>query len=412
MANEEMKVEQEQPKTKAQEKAEATVERVTSNSETTIKIGVIGIGNGGSQAALAASNHGHNTLVLNTSVKDLNDRVLSKDMKALRIGDGRGSGKDRSNAMALLNMNGKEGIRKIFTNPYFKSVVEPADVVFVAFSTGGGTGSGIGPHIASMIKKAYRGKLVIPYGIIPKTAESVMAQANTIACVDDMVQTGCPYMLADLDFWKDEPMEVAYERVGEYVATTFDIIRGDYLKMSTAGMADERDMMTVISEPGYMAIHRISGLTESDLEKKTMQGFLLDAIRKSPAVRPQRDKLIGYNCIICNVNSAFDDPLKAGDYSELNGVIGEPKATFGNYAIDDTRAEAEVISIMSGLTIPMDRFVTARAKVEANKANYEKQSALSLSKDRDLATFQKDDTTSGIIMGSSSSTKADLSFLD
>lgn len=394
------------------ESAEKTVDRLTSNSETTIKIGVIGIGNGGSQAALAANAHGHNTLVLNTSVKDLNDAILSKDMKALRIGDGRGSGKDRNNAMALLNMQGNAGIKKIFTNPYFKGVVDPADVVFVAFSTGGGTGSGIGPHVASLIKKAYKAKLVIPYGIIPKTTESVMAQANTIACVDDMVQTGCPYMLADLEYWKDEPMEVAYKGVGDYIATTLDIVRGDYLKMSAAGMADERDIMTVISEPGYMAIHRINGLTESDLERKTMQGFLLDSIRKSPAVRPQRDKLIGYNCIICNVNSAFDDPLKAGDYTELNNVIGEPKATFGNYAIDDSRAEAEVISIMSGLTIPMDRFVTARAKVQANKENYAKQSALSLSKDRDLATFEKDAGTSGVIMGSSNSGEADLSFLD
>ena len=78
--------------------------------------------------------------------------------------------------------------------------MEPTDIVFICFSTGGGTGSGIGPYMAKLIGKAYKSKLIIPYGILPKKSESVTAQANTIACVDDIVKNGTPYMLADLEY--------------------------------------------------------------------------------------------------------------------------------------------------------------------------------------------------------------------
>lgn len=391
---------------------EKAVSRLTNNDGAALKIGVIGIGNAGSQVAMVAEKNHHNVLVMNTSVKDLADEVLGKEMKAIRIGDGRGSGKDRENSMELLRGRGADGIREILDNPYFKSVVEPADVVFVCFSTGGGTGSGIGPYMARLIGKAYKTKLIIPYGILPKKSESVIAQANSIACVDDIVKNGTPYMLADLDFYTEDSMEIAYEKVGRYIAETMNVIRGDYLRMSTAGMADERDMMTVLSAPGYLTVHFADGITDTDLRTKSLQGFLIDQLKHSPMCPPQHDGLVQYNCIIANCPQHVVDPLKSGDFTELNAYIGEPKATFSNYAVDETIAEAEVVAIHSGMTVPMDRFAEPKAKVAANKAKYEKSSALSLDSARQATELHKDASASAIVMGSGKAQSADLSFLD
>lgn len=380
--------------------------------KTGLRVSVVGIGNAGGQVALAAAGKGIPVFVMNTSVKDLDDQVLSGQIKCYQIGDGRGSGKDRDNAMALLKSNGKSGIADIFTNPYFKDIVEPSDVVFVTFSTAGGTGSGIGPEIARMIHKAYRNKVVIPYGILPKTVESVMAQSNAIACVDDMTKCDTPYMLADLSFYENEAQETSFKKIGEYMADTMCVIRGDYLKMSANGMADERDVLTVISEPGYMAIHMKDGITEPMLATKTLQGYLIDEMKNSPACRIQRDGLLQYNLLVSNVNSSVSDPMKVGDYRELNDFIGEPKATYANYAVDDSQSEFQVISITSGLTIPMDRFAQARAKIKQHKDKYEKQSALNLHNDRETLGVKGNDGTRSIIMGSQKSEAADLSFLD
>lgn len=379
---------------------------------TNLKIAVIGVGNGGSQSAIAAVERGIPAMVVNTSEKDMNDVLIGKSIKGYVIGDGRGSGKDRDNAMALLKSNGKAGLQNLLENPYLREIVEPADIVFVTFSTGGGTGSGIGPTIANLIHRAYAQKVVIPFGILPKNAESVMAQANTIACVDDITRLGTPYMLADLSFYENESQELAFDKIGRYMADTMCVIRGDYLKLSTAGMADERDMLTVISEPGYMVIERVDGITDSMLAGKTLQGYLVDNLKSSPACRIQKDGLLQYDLVIANVNSAVDDPVKAGDYSELNAFIGEPKASYSNFAVDDTISEFEVACIISGLSIPMDRFASAKAKVKANKEKYEKQSALNLATDREATSLKGNEKTRGAIMGSANSNKADLSFLD
>lgn len=376
-----------------------------------LKVGVIGVGNGGGQAAMAAARHGHRVFVINTSDKDLDDQVLAKEIKGHRVGDGRGSGKSRENAVALLTQNGNEEILEIFNNPNFKTVVEPCDIVVVLFSTGGGTGSGIGPVIADMVHKAYKHKVVIPYGILPKNSESVVAQANTIACVDEMVDVGTSYMLADLDYYANESQEEAFRHIGEYIAETLNVLRGDYLGLSANGMADERDVLTVISEPGYMTIHFCNGLTEPQLANKTLQGYLIDKIKSSPACRTQRDKMVQYNLIITNCSSAISDPLKVGDYTELNGYVGEPKATYSNYSVDDARFDVQVIAVTSGLTVPIDRFAAARAKVKENKERYERASALNLKGIREDTTIGKKADTTDIIMGSQKAGGPDLSFL-
>lgn len=391
---------------------EENVNMLINENGTNLKIGVIGIGNAGSQVALAAAGKGIQVFIMNTSIKDLDDSVVGKNIKAMQIGDGRGSGKDRDNAMMLLKSNGTAGIKEIFENPYFRQTVMPADIVFVTFSTAGGTGSGIGPKMAEMIHKAYPQKVIIPYGILPKNAESVMAQANAIACVDDITKIGVPYMLADLSFYENESQENSYRKIADYMVESMLVIRGDYMEMSANGMADERDTLTVISEPGYMTVHIRKGINESSLSTKTLQGYLVDEMKSSPACRIQRDGLLQYNLVIANVNPAVEDPLKAGDYSELNGFAGEPKATFANYAVDEGCYDFQVMVITSGLTVPMDRFASAKAKIAANKEKYEKQSALNLSRERKETEIKGNKDTRSMIMGSATSTEADLSFLD
>ena len=390
---------------------EENINAIIDETGTGLKIGVIGIGNAGSQVALAAAKRGIQVFIMNTSIKDLDDSVVGKSIKAHQIGDGRGSGKDRDNAMALLKSNGAGGIKEIFENPYFRQTVMPADIIFVTFSTAGGTGSGIGPKMAEMIHKAYPQKVVIPYGILPKNAESVMAQANAIACADDITKIGVPYMLSDLSFYEAESQENSFKKIGEYMVDTMCVLRGDYMKMSANGMADERDTLTVISEPGYMTVHIKDKINEASLANKTLQGYLIDEIKNSPACRIQRDGLLQYNLVIANVSPVVDDPLKAGDYTELNSFVGEPKATFANYAVDDACYDFQVMLVTSGLTVPMDRFAAAKAKIAANKAKYEKQSALNLHKEREETEIKGNKATNNVIMGSAASTEADLSFL-
>lgn len=51
-------------------------------STTNLKMSVIGIGNAGNQVAMAAAAKGHNVFAINTSTKDLDDRVLHQSIKS------------------------------------------------------------------------------------------------------------------------------------------------------------------------------------------------------------------------------------------------------------------------------------------------------------------------------------------
>lgn len=391
------------------QEAEKVVERATST--TGLTIGVIGIGNAGSQVAMRAFKAKHDAICINSSVKDLDNSVLGATIPALKIGDGRGSGKTRANAMALLKSGGNQSVKDILLHPRFRGVVEPADVVFVIFSTGGGTGSGIGPYMAETLRKAYKGKLVISYGILPILAESVLAQANTIACVNEMAEGSGPYMLADLEFYSKLPLEKAYDQVADFMVETLNIIRGDHFEMSTAGMADERDVMTVISNPGYMVAQMLGDITENQ-DGKTLQGHLIDQFKSSPAARCQHDGRVVMDLMIANVPAQYEDPMKMGDFRELHEYIGEPKASFLHYAVNNSRATAEVMCICSGMSVPMDRFAAPRAKVAANKDKYSTHEGPSLKKDASVATEFGGGGNQSIIMGSKQSSEADLSFLD
>ena len=381
-------------------------------NEVGLRTAVIGIGNAGSQLALAATRAGFNSFVMNTSDKDMADDVVGQDIKAFRIGDGRGSGMNRDIAQTLLNMNGADGIREIFENPYFTAAVEPSDVVFVTFSAGGGTGSGVGPIMADYIHRAYPSKVVIPYAVLPKMAESDQAHSNSIACVNDIEKIGVPFMLADLAFYENEPQDVTFKKVTDYVVETMKVIRGDYLRMSASGMIDERDMLTVVSEPGYMTIHMKKGITEPMLSDKTLQGYIIDQIKSSPAVRIQHDKLIQYSAVIANVNDSVQDPAKTGDFSELNNFVGVPRATYKNYAVSESMSEFEIFVISSGLTTPLDRTAAAKETVASRAASRNKRSSLNLDEARRATEVGGNAATRNIIMGSGQNQKANLSFLN
>jgi len=396
-------------------------------NEVALRTVVIGIGNAGSQIARAALAKGFNAFIMNTSKKDLADAVVGTDLQAILIGDGRGSGMSRQVSQAMFTGQGNEEIRAIFTNPYFTENVEPADIVFVTFSTGGGTGSGVGPVMTDYLRRAYPTKVIIPFAILPKMAESDTAHSNSIACVQEIAAIGAEvdpktglsigkgtlsYMLADLAFYENLPQDESFKKIADYMVNCMRVIRGDFLKMSDAGMVDERDMLTVISEPGYMTINMKTGLTESMLNEKSLQGYIIDEMKASPAVRVQRDKLIQYSLVIANVNDSVQDATKLGNFSELNQFVGIPRATFKNYSVDEKVSEFEIYVINSGLTIPLDRTTAAAADVASRAESRNKQSALNLNEAVKATAIGGNKATLGIIMGSGQAKKADLSFLN
>lgn len=319
-----------------------------------LKIAVIGIGNAGCQAAEQAFRKGHKVFCINSSARDLDDHILDKTIPAFLIGNKRGAGKNRSSAKEFMKVE----INRLFNEtPAFMDVVEESDVVVVVASTGGGTGSGVAPSLTKSLMKVYPNKVVIFFGILPKYSESSQAQFNTVECLNEIIEDHNyrpAYMLADLHAYEDMPIDEAYEKVSAYVADVISVINGDYLVQTPYGMIDENDMLTMLATEGYMVIAHLDSITKNDIEEKSSQSIMIDMLKNAPVAPRQKDKIVRNIGIIMNTVDQANDPCKSGNFSELEDSIGHPLATFVNYSVD-SKQRAEFSVILSGLRNPVDR---------------------------------------------------------
>lgn len=335
-----------------------------------LKVSVIGCGNAGSQVANLLQGQ-FPVFAINSSERDLDNRVMDSKIPAFIIGDeARGAGKNRDVAKALLKKNG----RNLFEKTEFISIIEDADVIVVCGAMAGGTGSGIAPILLDMMVQMYSQKIFIYYGILPKMTDSYQAQANTLQCYDEIVKLNIPYMLGDLNFYQSDSNDKAYADIAEHIRGAICTISGEYLNYSASGMIDENDMRVILSEPGYMAIYTLNNLTQSDIDKKSVQNLLIDKVKHSPACPIARDGAVRQMGMIVNCPEDMVESTKTGDYSEITSYVGRPYAVFENYSTNNGQL-GQFILILSGMSDPDPRMLACKKVVEQDRPKERKISS-------------------------------------
>lgn len=374
-----------------------------------LKFSIIGVGNAGNQLLNVAYKHGYDTFAINSSRLDLDHAVTIKEIPSYIVGrEARGAGKVRKKAVELFKDTGEE----LFTNiPYFSEMCDRSDVIVVSGATAGGTGSGICPPLIGLLKQMYPSKIIMYVGILPRLTDSVAAQENSIGCLTEIFDCNVPYILADLNFYSGVPNDQAYDKIQQYIIDCLNVLSGKYLHTSSYGMIDENDMRMVIQEPGYLSIYNLSKVTQDMLDKESMQSRMVNLIKRSPAVSIQFDKIIKNMAAIVNISEDLTDSSRAGDYDELSAAIGRPLAVYENYAVSQTTADGQMIIVLSGQTIPMNRIdkmiEIKRVAAETQKNQKRFESALSdavstsLTGDRSLPSGESldSDTKAGIVAG-------------
>ena len=337
-----------------------------------LQISLIGVGNAGNQLLNEAIKHDIEVFAINSSYADLNNSVVDKNIKSFIIGkEARGAGKNRKVALSFMKDNGLELMTEV---PAFTEMCERSDVIIVAGSTAGGTGSGVCPTLVALLKQQYPAKIIIYCGILPRLTDSVKAQENSIGCLSEITELKVPYILADLEFYQGVPNDAAYRDIQLYIIDCVNSICGKYLNKSSYGMIDENDMRTVIAEPGYLSVYNLNKVSQSQLDKESMQQMMIKKIKQSPAVEIMRDGIVHQMAAIINMPDDMTDSSKASDYEELIGYIGRPLAIFENYAITQG-ATGQMVIILSGQTAPYNRIAKMNEIVAeyAEKANKQKQ---------------------------------------
>jgi cell division GTPase FtsZ len=293
------------------------------------KIGFVAIGQAGGNIGQIFEKRGYSVLYLNTSKEDL-DTIKDGKYK-YHITAGEGCNKDRHKAKKLI----VEDFNNILTK--IDDTVK-ADMLFVVFSSGGGTGSGAGPMLVDMLVSEGRDVGVIT--VIPSITESLKTQVNTYECFQEMVNIencGSCFIL-DNDKGKDR---LAINAIFVNALCAFLDIPDKY--NSKKGNIDVAEIMESLKAHGMASV---SQFTDTDVAKLVEQD-------KNIFAPIQDDKVIKYITV-----AAYESLTNMQDITK---VYGEPWDIFRAYT------SRESIMFISGLSYPVDRLDKIHHKVEDNK---------------------------------------------
>ncbi len=380
-------------------------------SEVALNVGAICIGNGGGQSGVKLHENGVETILINSSARDLDNTIVPAGIRSFIIEDsndlGRGAGRNREIAKKLFSDWSQN--KKLLANEFFERFVASKDIIFVVSSTAGGTGSGVSPTLAYLLAKKYPNKVIILVAIMPRLSESINSQQNTIQYFNE-VETingsgvNIPYMPFDLEKLRDMDIQEAYAKIANDICDAVKIFRGDMTIQTPYGMIDERNMLTIATCPGMISVYTDSTVKMTDIENLGIQTMIANGMKKSSACDMQRDKISKYMGLFLEVDDAIEDPVKKADYSNLFGVIGEPFEIFVNYGITD-KPTGKYGLVVSGQSMPYDRLKLCIDRVSEFEES-QRQKSYSIADSANLFSHYANNSNIGKILGSANDSTA------
>lgn len=328
-----------------------------------LKVGVIGCGNGGNQVTVSSKNLMEDVpvLAINSSENDLN--TLPDNIPRKIIGDGKGSGKNRSESKEFLS----ETIMELLSDNEFRDFVKELDIVFVVSTTGGGTGSGIALLLTKIVQKGFPKVHVIPVGIMPSLKrDGESTQTNSLEYLDELYNILGPnttYMLYDNDKYSKEGTVTMMERVNMAIANDINVLRCNYNFPTKYASIDEKDMLNIIRTPGRLFVASLVDMKEKDLDDCTIEDKVIEEIKSNAHVELQRDKIVSRSGIILNLSSQILSSFNT-HMENVQDFVGSPVEEFEHiYVNDDRKLPNNVFYILAGLTKINDRIRKANDRI-------------------------------------------------
>lgn len=325
-----------------------------------LNVGLVGIGNAGSQvAALAKEKLGIDVLAINSSEKDL--QTIPKSVPSILIGDSKGAGKNRTESKLFL----KESIMKLINDEELVELFSK-DVLFIASSTGGGTGSGAAIMLTNILAEVYPDTKAIVVGILPTLNDGESSQLNSIGYMKELYEAldGATYMLYDNEKFSKYPTHVMMEKINESIVNDINVIRGFYQNPTKYSSIDEKDMTSIITTKGRIVVASLPDIKEKDLDETTIEDMLIDQFKKNAHCELQRDKIVNRTGIILNISERISEQFNS-HVPTVQQFLGAPVEEFEHIGINtDRHMDNNVFLVVSGLTQVNDRIRKINDKIE------------------------------------------------
>jgi cell division GTPase FtsZ len=317
----------------------------------------LGVGQAGGNIAEIASTLGYQSALINTNQRD--GLVNTKVERKYFVPGYNGAGQDRSIGVRAVNDNYREII------DFVKRSFGDVRLLLVAFSTDGGTGSGMSPLLMDILLDQLPDINMGAIAIVPDRNVLAGNRINAAECIEEIskIDSISSVFLVDNDQMRKVNPHSSKQQI--YLSSNHQAMEAinNVLKItkksSLYGNFDETDLMNIFNTRGVTIISSATitdAKTTADVSGKIHQSWA--------------------NSIFCPVETAgviragliYEGPESVSKLINVPSIfetIGEPVELFeGTYL---TESDPTVTTILAGLSFPPRRLQSLEESLEKNK---------------------------------------------
>lgn len=315
-----------------------------------MKVGIIGIGQAGSSVANIFAHNGYEALAINYSQSDLNS-CPNIERKHLLLGS-EGVGKDRSLATSLMQNNWEKTV-EVVKEQFSQTSI---NLIFVIFSTGGGTGSGVASIFLDLLSNELEDKTIVAVPILPHQSESTISHLNTLECVKELGEVDVCLLPIDNNHSTSNNKLSLYKEVNESFFTTLDEIISHTSLNSPYSNLDQTDLLKLFSTVGWTSI---TSINLTNLNSQVNLTNLSDSILSNDSIfmKPTTNKIIRLGSVFYGQESL----MKMIDLQQvIKQFNNQPMDIFEGWYPNDTQGQLRLI--FTGLSFDMSRLKEIEGK--------------------------------------------------
>ena len=323
------------------------------------RIVFIGIGQCGGNIASEASKAGFKTGAINTSTEDLNAENMRTVAHKLTIGGSIGGcAKERKLGQKIVKAEYQDIIDFIGSNFLEEKSKEYAKagqkmIVYLCFSSSGGTGSGVGPILLSVLQKVYKEVCFSVIVVTPSEDESLIAINNSLKCLEELYKLDIPIMIADNNNAKNKnSRQSIYNSVNTEIINSISRIVKDRT-FSNISNIDIKDKSKLLTTNGLSIITSIPVMDTELKDKSTLAKAIEASFSSNVYAKLNFDKQVKIAGFFFEMPEKYS---KLIDYNEILSNVGTPLEIFeGIYPYENEeneKATAIITTILVGLSFP------------------------------------------------------------
>ena len=287
-------------------------------------VAIVGVGGAGTNIAFRFEKLGYPTIHINSSTQDESAINGAKNIRHLK------------------GFNGCAGNRKLAE----KALSENMDIVdeiinlketiiYIIFSSAGGTGSGLSPALAEMLTEE-TDKTICCIVVLPDKTEDYDFHVNSYKCCQELLNIEGLGSVMFLDNNADNK-----QNINKNCANMLHAFLTNN-SVSEMGNVDEEEKRTMIATPGSFVLSVLGN-------DKANETSIIERLTTNNIFAPmQQDGRCEYVGIINATNKSIKK-------EEILKVVGTPRRTFVGFGSD------KAITVISGLSFPFDHLNNIKA---------------------------------------------------